>query len=145
MAKYETWKMIYPVFSPKEFGVGGYENMQDDFLISLYRFRIAMNNPMITHEGYATSGHSPMSMHYEGRATDFHFKYNPVPIRRILVTAIKCGLHGIGVYPHWNNPGFHLDNRSPGGFNMWYRDKSGIYRYVFPTLVPESLEEWRVI
>jgi hypothetical protein len=144
MAKYNTWKMIYPIFKPKEFGIGGYENMQDDFLLSLYRFRVAINNPMIIHEGYATSGHSPKSMHYEGRAIDFHFLYNPVPLRRVLVTAIKCGLHGLGIYPYWSPfpGGYHLDNRPANSFNMWHR-KNGIYQYVFPSMVPETLEEWR--
>ena len=144
MAKFSTWKMLYPLFSPKEFGIGGYEHMDDEFLLSLWKFRIAMDNPMIIHEAYATSGHSDKSKHYEGRAVDFHFKYNPVPIRKVLVVAIKTGLHGLGFYPYWENKGFHIDNRPPNAFNMWYRDKSGIYKYIFPNMIPESLEEWRV-
>jgi hypothetical protein len=142
MAKVSTWKMLYPLFKPKNLGKGAYENMQDDFLLSLYKFRVAMDNPMIVHVGYATSGHSRNSFHYQGRAIDFHFKYNPVPTRKIIVTAIKCGLYGIGFYPYWNNPGCHLDNRSPGKFNIWSRNKAGRYTYTFPEKIPESLEEW---
>jgi hypothetical protein len=89
MAKVSTWKMLYPLFKPKNLGKGAYENMQDDFLLSLYKFRVAMDNPMIVHVGYATSGHSRNSFHYQGRAIDFHFKYNPVPTRKIIVTAIN--------------------------------------------------------
>lgn len=145
MAKVETWEMIEKYFSPKEFGEGAYEGMQDDFLISLYRFRVAMDTPMIIHIGYATKGHSTNSFHYKGRAIDFHFKYNPVSIRKVVVTAIKCGLHGIGLYPHWAPfpGGVHIDNRSPGVFNVWSRNEAGIYTYTFPSKIPESLEEWR--
>lgn len=145
MAKVSTWKMLYPLFIPKEFGWGGYEYMNDDFLRSIYQFRVAMDNPMIIHPngGYSTSGHSINSFHYSGRAIDFHFKYNPVPLRKLIVTAVRCGLYGIGLYPHWNPKGYHLDNRSPGGFNIWSRNEKGIYTYTFPTKIPETLEEWK--
>ena len=147
MAKLSTWKRLYPLLKPTEFGRGAYENMQDDFLLSLYKFRVAMDTPMILHVGYATKGHSRNSYHYQGRAIDFRFKYNPVPTRKIIVTAIKCGLHGIGFYPHWTPypGGMHLDNRTAGGFNVWSRSKKGIYTYTFPNKIPESLEEWRVV
>jgi uncharacterized protein YcbK (DUF882 family) len=145
LAKLSTWKMLYPTFKAKNSGDGAYENMQDDFLMRLYRFRIAMDNPMIVHAGYATAGHSPNSFHYQGRAIDFHFRYNPVPTRKIIVTAIKCGLHGIGFYPFWSPypGGMHIDNRSAGIFNVWSRNKNGIYTYTFPNKIPESLEEWQ--
>jgi len=145
MASFKTWKMLYPLFTPKEFGKGAFEHMDDEFLLSFYRFRVAMDNPIIIHEAYAVDGHAPNSFHYSGKACDFHFKYNPVPIRRILVAAIKSGFHGIGVYPFWNPypGGYHVDSRPAGSFNMWCRNKAGIYTYVFPSMVPESLEEWR--
>ncbi len=145
MAKITTWQMLYPLFKPKNFGEGAYEHMQDSFLASLYKFRVAIDNPMIIHVGYATKGHSKKSFHYKGRAIDFHFKYNPVPTRKIIVTAIRCGLYGIGFYPYWKPfpGGMHLDDRSPGKFNVWSRNKKGIYTYTFPNKIPESLEEWR--
>ena len=146
MTKLSTWKAIYPLFVPKEFGRDAYFHMQDEFLLSLYRFRVAMDNPMVIHHngGYSTYGHSPNSFHYQGRAIDFHFKYNPVPIRKVITAAIKCGLHGIGFYPHWSPypGGIHLDNRSPGIFNIWSK-KNGSYVYTFPSKIPETLEEWR--
>lgn len=147
MAKPETWEIMDEYFSPNEFGPGAEEGMQDDFLLSLFKFRVAMDNPMIIHPngGYATSGHSANSLHYEGRAVDFHFKYNPVPLRRVTVAAIRCGLYGIGIYPHWNPKpgGFHVDDRAGGRFNMWYRNEAGVYVYLFPNTLAESLEEWR--
>lgn len=140
MASKETWKAIEDYFSPEEFGVEAYNNMDDSFLIKLYKFRVAMGNPMIIHEGYATSGHSPNSYHYRGRAVDFHFRQsNPVFIRRLVVAAVRCGLYGIGIYPYWVTPGFHLDDRHPNKFQMWKRNKNGIYIYVMGTFLPETI------
>lgn len=144
MAKLSTWQMIYPLFAPKELGHGAYENMQDDFLVSLYRFRVAMDIPMIVHEAYATSGHAPNSYHYQGRALDFHFKYKNIPLRRVVVAAITSGLYGIGFYPWWSPypGGFHLDNRSASKFNIWNKTESGIYIYLFDDTYPETLDRW---
>ena len=146
MARLNTWKMIYPLFTPKEFGVGGYEGMDDSFLLSLYRFRVAIDTPMIINPngGFSTRGHSPTSLHYSGRAVDFHFTKD-IPLRRVIVAAIKSGLHGIGLYPYWNNMGFHLDNRTGNKFNIWVRDKNNVYRYIFPTNIPEYLKGYREI
>ena len=147
MARPETWDMMNEYFNPDEFGNGASAGMDDGFLISLFQFRVAVDNPMIIHPngGYASSGHSTGSLHYEGRAVDFHFKYNPISLRRVIAAAIKCGLHGIGIYPYWTPKpgGFHLDNRPGGRFNVWYRNEAGVYVYLFPSTIAESLEEWR--
>ncbi len=140
MASKETWDVIKNYFSPEEFGKGAYYNMDDDFLIKLYKFRVAMGSPMIIHEGYATSGHSSNSYHYKGRAIDFHFRQaNPVFVRRLITTAVKCGLYGIGIYQHWNTPGFHLDDRHPNKFQVWKRNENGIYIYVMGTFLPDTI------
>lgn len=147
MAKDITWRTIEDYFNPDEFGDGAHEGMEDKFLLSLYQFRVAMDNPIIIHPngGFSTDGHSDKSYHYQGRAIDFHFKYNPVPIRRVVVAAIKCGFHGIGIYPHWSPTpgGFHIDNRPGGALNIWIKNEAGVYIYIWPSAIPESLEEWR--
>ena len=147
MANPETWNVIDEYFKPHEFGDGAEEGMQDEYLISLTKFRIAIDNPMIIHPngGFSTDGHSQNSYHYQGRAIDFHFKHNPVSTRRLVVTAIKCGLHGIGIYPHWDPKpgGFHIDNRPGGSVNIWIRNKAGVYIYLWTSAMSESLEEWR--
>jgi hypothetical protein len=146
MAKPETWVMMEEYFSPDEFGKGAYEGIEDSFLLSLFQFRVAMDNPIYIHDngGFTTTGHSENSYHYQGRAIDFHFKYNPVHLRRLVVAAVKCGLYGIGMYPHWmpKPGGFHLDNRPGGRFNVWSRNENGIYTYLFSEQIAESLEEW---
>jgi len=148
MAKPVIWEMMGEYFTHDEFGDGAEEGMDDGFLASLYQFRVAMDNPMYIHNngGFSTKGHSPKSYHYQGRAIDFHFKHkNSISLRKLIVVAVKCGLYGIGLYPHWSPKpgGFHLDNRSGGMFNVWTRNEEGKYTYVFPTAIPESLEEMR--
>jgi hypothetical protein len=147
MARLLTWETIGDYFSLDEFGEGAARGMDDAFLISLYEFRIAMDNPILIHDngGFSTKGHSPKSFHYQGRAVDFHFKYKNVSLRRLVVSAIKCGFYGIGIYPHWSPKpgGFHLDNRPGGMFNIWSRGEDGMYHYIWPSALPESLEEWR--
>jgi hypothetical protein len=139
MASRDTWLELNKYFWPEEFGAEAYENMEDAFLLKLYRFRVAIGAPMLIHEGYATSGHSTNSYHYKGRAVDFHFIHDPATVRRVVVTAVKCGLHGIGIYPHWNRPGFHLDDRHPDKFQMWKRNEKGVYIYVMGTVLPETI------
>jgi len=148
MASPIVWNNIKDAFTPDEFGDGARDGMQDKFLHSLYNFRQAMGNPMIIHHngGYARDGHSRKSMHYFGRAVDFHFKHNRnISTRKLIVCAIQAGLCGIGLYPYWEpSPGgFHLDNREAGRCNIWWRDEDGRYHYIFPDSIPESLEEWR--
>ena len=134
MASAETWKAIKEYFSPDELGKNSYDGMQDEFLLSLYRFRVAIGIPMIIHVGggFAVKGHSTKSMHYRGRAVDFHFGGNTnISVRRAIVTAINSGLFGIGIYPEWKPKlGFHLDSRSPYKFNVWKKEGSK-YLYLF--------------
>lgn len=148
MAKLITWETINEYFDADEFGEGAHRGMDDAFLLSLYQFRVAMDLPILVHNngGFSVKGHSPKSYHYQGRAIDFHFKYpRNVSLRRVVVAAIKCGMYGIGMYPHWSPKpgGFHLDNRPAGMFNIWSRNKDNVYTYVWPSSLPESLEEWR--
>ncbi|HSA06131.1 MAG TPA: hypothetical protein P5556_03020 [Candidatus Gastranaerophilales bacterium] len=74
------------------------------------------NSPCIIHCAYETSGHSPNSQHYKGNAADFHF--SNIPPFKTYETIIKVlkdtqteNFVGLGVYPDWINPGFHLDAR----------------------------------
>ena len=72
---------------------------------------------IIIHAGYATSGHSDGSQHYQGNAADFHIETSipyHVQIDRMLNILMRLQVAdrvGLGIYPDWNNPGFHLDVR----------------------------------
>jgi uncharacterized protein YcbK (DUF882 family) len=78
------------------------------------------------HEGYATDGHSDKSQHYEGNAVDFHadnitLEEAYVKLCKILDLLQLTDRVGLGLYPDWNSPGFHLDLR--GSRARWcYRD-----------------------
>ena len=130
MAKKETWEAIKSYFNSSEFGMDAYEKMEDDFLLSLYRFRVAVNSPIIIHVGYELTGHATNSFHYKGRAVDFHF-VRWIDFRRVILAATNSGLYGVGYYTWWHPvPGFHLDNRSPSVFNIWKSPERGKYLYL---------------
>ena len=74
---------------------------------------------IVIHCLYESSGHVTNSRHYRGEACDFHLK----PIEKMLyvdqIELINEALErlnqsekvGLGIYPTWNNKGFHLDVR----------------------------------
>ncbi len=89
---------------------------------------------MIIHGSYATSGHAPQSFHYKGLATDFrfHFKsrqpkyslqFQYDTLQDILSVLNLSHFCGLGAYPDWQLPGFHLDSR--GWRARWIRVRGG--------------------
>lgn len=86
-------------------------------LLLLDAVRTAFDAPFVVHCAYEQSGHTPASQHYQGNAVDFHCvtpETFPVQVCRLggildnLQIDHACGL---GIYPDWHNPGFHLDCR----------------------------------
>lgn len=75
------------------------------------------------HAGYDTGGHSFGSEHYQGNALDFHIQTSlsyPEQVNAMLeiLTCLQVASRvGMGIYPDWNSPGFHLDVR--GEFARW--------------------------
>lgn len=75
----------------------------------------------IIHNAYETSGHSAHSQHYLGKALDYHIvdKYHPpdpfpLQVDKTLraLQELQIDNHvGLGIYPDWDIPGFHLDVR----------------------------------
>lgn len=68
------------------------------------------------HCGFADSGHSRKSEHYKGNAVDFHVVgLTFLDAETLLMTYLhRKGLVnfvGVGLYPDWSNPGFHIDCR----------------------------------
>ena len=85
-------------------------------LLLLETIRTALGYPIIIHCG--TQGvHTKNSQHYLGNAVDFHFDtITPFPEQVSKLLKVLSALQvsdrvGLGVYPDWNNPGFHLDVR----------------------------------
>lgn len=124
------WKDIKN-FSPTEKGFGGidYANRIDSLLMEkMDHLRDYVDRKIIIHAGYAIKGHSPNSMHYIGRALDFHIE--DLSVSEMFIAALRFRFTGIGVYPYWNNPGLHCDNRlknAQQASSFWWRNKEKLY------------------
>jgi len=109
------WELIKH-FSPGE-AWGDPDKMSGAQLFTLESIRRVYNYPFKIHAGFATSGHSEASYHYTGEASDFHieedlsFYSQVIKMLQILDRLQLSGFIGLGIYPQWNNPGFHLDIR----------------------------------
>lgn len=90
------------------------------FIAKVDVLRQALNVPLIIHVDYGSDScfHAPGEYHSQGLAIDFHV--NNVSPRRVLDTIITTGLFGgIGWYPYWANPGFHIDGRPVNERRYW--------------------------
>lgn len=92
--------------------------------------------PMIIHFGYDPTGHSedPPSLHYLQKdgfawAFDFHFM-DPSLLEAWLELERWKDIGGLGIYPWWQNPGFHIDIRRGPRRGRWWRDQNGQYQAV---------------
>lgn len=133
--KKETFKYFQPYFSPKE-NFGDIERVQWYHVKHLFDLRDAMhwqhNWPMIIHCCYEKDGHSENSYHYKGLATDFHFSTDAAferqyeVLRWYLLKLELWNFVGLGTYPDWNSPGFHIDSR---GENIKWVHSDNKYYY----------------
>lgn len=73
------------------------------------------------HVCWSQDGHSESSYHYTGQAVDLHFE--PVVSYALQMTCILSMTHfgGVGFYPEWNSPGWHLDMRNENPRVVWTR------------------------
>jgi len=102
-------------FSPDE-NWGEYWRINGTLLLLLDNLRDLWQAPFVIHCG--TQGkHVQHSFHYKGMAVDFHIATNESFFIQVIKTLeLLAGLQvdefvGLGVYPQWNHPGFHLDVR----------------------------------
>jgi uncharacterized protein YcbK (DUF882 family) len=113
------WKNL-KYFTEKE-KWGDSSKMNPALLLLLDKLRHKIDKPFVIHCGYEKSGHSTASRHYSGDAVDFHIA--DVPFIESIDKLLKalheidfmgdvCAVYvGLGIYPNWNTPGFHLDLR----------------------------------
>lgn len=115
-------------FSPQE-NWGDAEKMNGSLLWLLDAVREHFGCPVVIHCGYQESGHASNSQHYLGNAADFHL-VTPMPLEEQysaleeFLYSLQTNDHvGLGVYPQWNSPGFHLDVRgTKARWGAWYND-----------------------
>lgn len=101
-----------------------------------------IRNPMLgfqVHSDYTAHGEhwASKSKHYTGEAIDFHFyqtltngNHETLPMLIQWAMAERYRWGGLGIYPHWNFPGLHIDTRNiaeDGPESRWYRDERGGY------------------
>lgn len=115
-------------FSPEE-NWGDIFKIHPQLVELLDRMREYAGRPIIIHEAYATSGHSPNSYHYLGMAADCHIKGLNVIDQYLIAERFPWG--GIGVYGRdvWNRPGLHVDVR-PGHARWGCMKVEGKRKYV---------------
>ena len=139
-----SWKSVL-YFTPDEFddpahpGSGKY--IDSLLVLLLDKLRITINAPIITHwqvggavDVHGTHGHAPDSYHLLGKgckAVDFHIKTHQL-LREQYNFVCQAGFAGIGLYPYWNSPGFHVDVRPKHMTNHWYSPSPKIYKMIFP-------------
>jgi len=104
---------------------GNPDEMNGCLLLLLDAVREIVGQQFVIHCGYETEGHTPSSQHYLGNAVDFHI-LTTIPFQRqidIMEATLNelqvADVVGLGLYPDWQNPGFHLDIR--GNKARWGR------------------------
>jgi uncharacterized protein YcbK (DUF882 family) len=113
----------------------GDANKMDPMLLILME-KIRCNLPqgcgIKIHCGYKINGRENNSLHYQGKAADFHvigidFLTAESLIIDYLYRRRLIDFVGFGIYPDWEDPGFHLDIR--GTRKSWARTDTGYMPY----------------
>lgn len=101
------------------------------------RLRELSDSPIQINVCYDDSGHSPKSYHKTGDAVDFVFLENLSYILQYFYISMFPELRGIGFYPDWHTPGWHVDLRPE--FLRWVRI-DGIYSYNKDNFIREIIK-----
>ena len=111
-------------FKPSEFQ---YPDKVDPLLIySLDALRAAAGRPITINSDYRPGD---KGQHGTGRAVDIVIRGLHVVDQFLLAEKTRL-FAGIGIYPHWNTPGIHVDIRPLQPHEQgarWARDKDGKY------------------
>lgn len=118
------WDIVKPEFTTSE-NWGNTLTIDRCLVMILYCIRCDLKFPMVIHCGVEkrASGYHPKKM-----AVDWHFVTDlPLAEQYIILegyleTKGWDKLVGLGVYPTWNQQGFHLDNR--GFYARWGQIRS---------------------
>lgn len=115
----KIWEFIKKFFVPygTSDNFGAADKLSGFVLFAIWVLRFSTGWKIIVHCALDTTGHSENSEHYKGNAIDFHFVTDVafyaqvVKVEKLLLAWQFFNFVGLGIYPDWNNPGFHLDTR----------------------------------
>jgi uncharacterized protein YcbK (DUF882 family) len=121
----DDWQLV-KYFKQSEFPPRP-DMMETSIVFLIDTIRDLFNSPIyITSAWSPGTGHSATSQHYVGKAVDFWVEGIPfkdaVDLTEGFLSAPPRGIGewdkvGVGIYPHWLHPGFHLDTR--GAMTRW--------------------------
>lgn len=97
-------------FTQKEFRYDP-EKVAPELVYLLDDFRALLGQRVYINVAWSSSGHSPKSFHYTGMAVDFHCKEENYLDQYALLREFHQ-LRGVGFYPEWAIPGWHVDLRT---------------------------------
>ena len=111
------WPYISDAFSPSE-RWGNPKKVNGLLLLLLFAIRMLSKQFVGINCAWESAGHASNGQHPKGNAVDWHFSGSDIPFYNqieLLETILKklqvWDRIGIGIYPAWNTPGFHLDVR----------------------------------
>jgi hypothetical protein len=132
--------MMLTYFKPDEFD--NFQMMNSEFLLFIDSVRDKVAIRWKIKKDYATAGHSPTSMHYQGRAIDFKMLSDADLLSQAshLLNCLCGSVFRLGVYPGWNEPGFHLDNKPQNLFWVFDYTRPQGNEYVYFTEKGKMLE-----
>lgn len=130
----DIWSKLQ--FFRKEENWGDSNQMEEDFLLKLDRYRSTLSCLCQILCGYEESGHAPNSYHYMGQAVDCRF-FDAITHKALspldhFLTAIRSPFGGVGIYL-WPNhdPFVHLDSRYPmRDRKIWVSEAPKVYRNI---------------
>jgi hypothetical protein len=116
----DIWDLVNPRIQKNDPAWGESSLMNGQLILTLNAISVMVDKFVVINCGYASTGHEEKSEHYRGCAVDFSFldiKFAEA-IRRIEVAIMMLQISkfiGLGLYPQWKKPGFHLDIRPNAG------------------------------
>lgn len=121
--------MNYPKHFPKNEWVKDPSKVSQILMNCLEQIRVKTDTIMIIHVAWDDGGHATNSYHYKGMAVDLHFKGDITKIEQLDAITSIPEVNGIGYYPEWAHPGWHVDIRNTD--RLFWVQRHGYYHYIY--------------
>lgn len=120
------------------------ENTNPDITLVMDQLREEFKSPIRIHRCYDPSATLATSRHRMTYCDAVDFDVEPTMQYKTLLKAFILltrhpKIRGIGIYPYWNRPGFHVDLRPEVMKSYWLRDRDGLYLPVSDKSIKEHL------